>query len=110
MNLPLRPTQPEQGTIEVLDGGATLIATGGLAADPNDDTTLPGDVSIEMVADSTINGRYSGRVAIDDVGFAIDYFWQVVTPEHIIGYLSSTFSQEGVTCSVYRGFELTYAG
>jgi hypothetical protein len=34
----------------------------------------------------------------------------VVTDEFIVGYLTSTFSAEGVTCTIYRPYELVYTG
>lgn len=39
----------------------------------------------------------------------INYVWQVVTDEYVVGYLTSSFTAEGVTCTVYRPYELRYA-
>ncbi|MDX1688094.1 MAG: hypothetical protein R3248_08950, partial [Candidatus Promineifilaceae bacterium] len=91
----------ENGVLEVLDGGQTVVGTG-----------LEEGVSITMTADPTINGRYSGSFEGSEQGVpvTIDYFWQVVTDEHIVGYLTSSFTSEGVTCSVYRSFEMFYNG
>ena len=91
----------ENGVLEVLDGGQTVIGTG-----------LEEGVSITMTADPTINGRYSGSFEGSEQGVpvTIDYFWQVVTDEHIVGYLTSSFTAEGVTCTVYRSFEMFYSG
>lgn len=91
----------EDGVLEVLDGGQTVIGTG-----------LEEGVSITMNADDNINGRYSGSFEGTEQGvpITIDYFWQVVTDEHIVGYLTSSFTAEGVTCSIYRSFEMFYTG
>jgi hypothetical protein len=34
----------------------------------------------------------------------------VVTDEHIVGFLTASVTSEGVSCEVYRSFELTYTG
>jgi len=98
-SIPGSPT--ENGVLEVLDGGQTVIGTG-----------LEEGVSITMNADPNINGRYTGSFEGSEQGvpITIDYFWQVVTDEHIVGYLTSSFSAEGVTCTIYRSFELFYSG
>lgn len=92
---------PETGTMEVLDGGATVIGTG-----------ISEGVSITMNADPAITGRYTGSVQATEEGvpITIDYYWQVVTDEYIVGYLTSTVTAEGVSCSIYRPYELRYAG
>ena len=99
----MAPSPPESGEIEVLDDGATVIATG---------LEESADVSITMTADPAITGRYYGSFGAtqDGVPIVIDYYWQLVTDEHIVGYLTSSFSSEGVTCSIYRPFELFYTG
>lgn len=93
----------ESGEIEVLAGGATVIASG---------VSGGAQVDITMNADAAIAGRYAGSFQATEQGVpvTIDYYWQLVTDEHIVGYLTSTFSAEGVSCSVYRPFELRYAG
>ena len=40
----------------------------------------------------------------------MNYFWQVVTEEYIVGYLTASVTAEGVTCTVYRPYELVYSG
>jgi hypothetical protein len=101
--LPLPASSPESGTIEVKDGGQTLVGTGleeGQAA------------SITLHADPEIVGRYTGSIQGREQGVpvTIDHFWQVVTDEYIVGYLTASVTAEGVTCTVYRPYELRYAG
>jgi hypothetical protein len=102
-SLPVPASPPESGTIEVLDDGMTVVGTSLSDA--------PGE-AIALTADPTINGRYTGSFdGIEEgVPVVIDYYWQVVTDEYIVGFLTSDFTQEGVTCSVYRPFELFYTG
>ena len=101
MAIPAEP--PEPGEIQVLDGGATVIASG---------VSGSAGVDITMNADPALAGRYSGSFQATEQGvpITIDYYWQLVTDEYIVGYLTSTFSAEGVSCSIYRPFELRYAG
>jgi hypothetical protein len=37
-------------------------------------------------------------------------FWQLVTDESVVGYLTASVTSGGVTCSVYRSYEMTYTG
>ena len=68
--------------------------------------------SITLRADPEIRGRYSGTFEGTEQGVpvTIDYFWQVITDEYIVGYLTASVTAQGVTCTVYRPFELTYTG
>jgi hypothetical protein len=92
---------PETGTMEVLDGGATVIGTG-----------LAEGVSITMNAEPAITGRYTGSFEGTEQGVpvTINYFWQVVTDEYVVGYLTSEVTAEGIACSIYRPYELRYMG
>jgi hypothetical protein len=65
-----------------------------------------------MTADPEGRGRYTGSAGGTEQGIpvTIDYFWQVVTDEYVVGYLTASFASEGVTCTVYRSFELRYVG
>ncbi len=103
MALAIPASPPESGVLEVLDGGATVIGTGLEDAQ---------GVSITMNASPEITGRYSGQFSATEQGvpITIDYFWQVVTDEHVVGFLTSSFTAEGVTCSIYRSFEIFYTG
>ena len=44
------------------------------------------------------------------VPVTINYFWQVVTDEYIIGYLTASLTYQGVTCTVHRPYEMRYTG
>jgi hypothetical protein len=101
LDIPASPS--ESGVLEVLDGGQTVIGTGLETAQ---------GVSITMEAAPEITGRYTGSFdgVEQGVPVTIDYFWQVVTDEHIIGFLTSSLTSEGVTCSIYRSFEMFYTG
>jgi hypothetical protein len=94
---------PEQGTIEVQDGGRTLVGTS-----LQEDQTAP----VVMTADPEVAGRYTGAFegAEQGVPVTINYVWQVVTDEYVVGYLTASLTAEGVTCSVYRPYELSYTG
>jgi hypothetical protein len=103
MDLSIPASPPESGILEVLDGGKTLVGTG-----LEDASGAP----ITMYASETINGRYTGAFegAEQGVPVTINFFWQLVTDEHIIGFLTSSFTSEGVSCAVYRSFEMFYTG
>jgi len=92
----------ESGTLEVRDGGETVIGKG-----LSDETA---DVTVHRVAG--LSGRYAGSVGGSggDIPMTIDFNWQLVTGEWIVGYLSSEVSQSGMTCKMFRTFELRYAG
>jgi hypothetical protein len=100
LDIPASP--PERGTLEVLDGGRTVVGS----------SLQEGEAPVTMTADPEVRGRYVGSVGGTEQGIpvTIDHFWQVVTDEYIVGYLTSSFSAEGVTCTVYRSFELRYVG
>jgi len=101
-SLAIPASVPEIGFLEVLDGGATLIGR----------PVNPGDAPVTMTADAGILGRYTGAFTASEAGqtITINFFMQVVTDEYIVGYLTSTFGAEGVTCTVFRSFDLRYAG
>jgi hypothetical protein len=102
MSLDIPASPPENGIIEVSDGGRTLIGTG-LQED---------QATITLRADPEISGRYSGAFDGMEQGVpvTINYFWQVVTEEYIVGFLTASVTSEGITCNVYRPYELTYTG
>jgi hypothetical protein len=102
MNLAIPASAPENGILEVLDGGQTVIGTG----------LQENQASITMRANPQITGRYSGAFEGTEQGVpvTIDYFWQVVTDEYIVGFLTSSFTSEGVTCNIYRAYEMNYTG
>ena len=89
--------------MEVLDGGRTVVGSG-----LQEDQSVP----ITMSADPAIRGRYTGAIdgVEQGVPITINFFWQVVTEEYIVGYLSSSFTSEGASCTLYRPYELSYIG
>jgi hypothetical protein len=99
LDIPASP--PDSGVLEVLDDGETIIGTGIEDAQ---------GVSITMNADPNYIGRYTGSFQGQEQGVpvTINYFWQLVTDEHIIGYLTSSVTSEGITCTVYRPYEMFY--
>jgi hypothetical protein len=100
LDIPASPA--ESGIIEVLDGGQTLIGSG-LQED---------EASITMNAEAEITGRYAGAFEGKEQGVpvTINYYWQVVTDEYIVGFLTASVTSEGVSCEVYRSYELNYTG
>lgn len=103
MGLPIAASPPETGVLEVLDGGNTLVGTGLQDAQ---------GASITLRADPNINGRYTGTFQGMEQGVpvTINYFWQVVTDEYIVGFLTASVTAEGVSCAVYRSFEMHFSG
>jgi len=98
---PLTPNQ-DRGTLEVRDGGRTVVGTG-----------FSGDTAaITMRATPGITGRYAGSFggSQDGIPMTIEFFWQLVTDEWIVGYMTSTYSSSGMTCNMFRTYELRYAG
>jgi hypothetical protein len=102
-SLAIPASPPESGSIDVQDGGRTLVGTS-----LQDDQTAP----VVMTADADLVGRYTGAFDGMEQGVpvTINYVWQVVTDEYIVGYLTSSFTAQGVTCEVYRPYELRYSG
>jgi hypothetical protein len=100
LDIPASP--PERGTIEVLDGGRTVVGR----------SLQKDEAPITLSADPEIIGRYTGAVGGTEQGIpvTINYSWQVVTDEYVVGYLTASFTDQGVTCTVYRSYELRYAG
>lgn len=101
INKNLKPSR-ESGVLEVLDGGGTIIGTG----------LSEGTAPITMHAVAGITGRYAGNVGgtQDGIPMTIEFFWQLITDEWISGYLTSQVSQQGMTCNMFRPFELKYSG
>jgi hypothetical protein len=102
MTLDIPASPPESGILEVLDGGQTVIGSG-LQED---------EASITMMAYPEITGRYTGAFEGTEQGVpvTINYYWQVITEEHIVGFLTASVTSEGVSCEVYRSYEMTYTG
>jgi hypothetical protein len=100
LDIPASP--PERGTIEVLDGGRTVVGR----------SLQEDEAPITLSADPEIIGRYTGAVGGTEQGIpvTINYSWQVVTDEYVVGYLTASFTDQGGTCTVYRSYELRYVG
>lgn len=98
---PLKPST-ESGTLDVSDDGLTVVGTGFSA----------GTAPVTMQAVPAINGRYWGTVggSQDGIPMTIEFVWQLVTDEYIVGYLTSTVSQSGMTCRMFRTYDLRYTG
>lgn len=98
---PLTPSQ-DSGTLEVNDDGSTVVGRGFSAS----------TATITMHAVSPINGRYQGSFggSQDGIPMTMNFFWQLVTDEWIVGYLTSTYSASGMTCRIFRTYDLRYAG
>lgn len=101
LSIPANP--PETSILDVQDGGQTIIGSGLLEVQ---------GVSIVMNANPSINGRYTGSFQGMEQGvpITINYVWQVVTDEYIVGLLTATATSEGVCCTVYRSFEMDLNG
>lgn len=101
MDMPLKAST-EDGTIKVKNCGWTIVGTG-MA-----DDTAP----LEMHAVDRDSGRYLGEVggSQDGIPMTIKFDWALRSETWIEGSLSSTVSQQGMTCTMSRSFELRYAG
>jgi hypothetical protein len=101
--LAIPASSPENGVMDVLDQGQTVIGTGIANAQ---------EESITMQADQKISGRYTGSFNGFEQGVpvTVNIFWQLVTDEYIVGFLTANFNAKGVSCNVYRSFEIMYIG
>ena len=101
VNMPLSPSQ-ESGVLEVTDCGWTVTGTG-MAED-----TAP----LTMHAVDGTSGRYTGTVGgvQDGIPMNIEFSWQLKSEEWIVGELHSEVTQQGMTCTMSRPFELKYGG
>jgi hypothetical protein len=100
-NAPLQPGS-DQGVLQVLDGGDRLLAEA-MAADE-------ADVPFQRI--EGIAGRYYGSVGgeFEEIPMVIHFYMQVVTDTYMVGFLRSEHSEQGMTCRMYRPFDLRYAG
>lgn len=101
LNIPLEPVR-DSGTLDIRNGGQTIFGDG-LGSDTEDITmqSIPG-----------LTGRFAGTVSGSPGGvpMSIDYYWQLVDDEWIIGYLTSHVDTQGLTCNMFRTYELRYTG
>lgn len=95
------PSPPETGLITVSEDGQEIYGEGLQDAQ---------GATITLSANPDITGMFSGSIAGSQEGtpITIHYFMQLVVEDYIIGYLASTFTSEGLTCTVYRSFEMEY--
>jgi len=103
MSMNMAEIPPEPGTLTVSEDGQEIVGAGLLDSQ---------GVPVIMNAASEIKGRFTGVFdgAHEGIPVEINYYWQVITQEYIVGYLTSSFTQQGTTCKVYRPFELVYDG
>lgn len=99
--LPAGP--PDTDFIDVAADGLSLVGSG--VADA-------GLVEITLFVDPVINGRFVGSLELvqDGTPVTINYFWQVVTPEYVVAFLTSAVTAEGISCSLYRPFYMEFVG
>jgi len=102
-SMTIPPSPPEAGTLTILDDGRSILAEGLDASE---------GAPITMTAHPEIIGYFTGTFDATQGGvpITIQYYWQLVTEEYIVGYLTSSYSAGGVSCSIYRPFELRYTG
>lgn len=102
-SMTIPPSPPESGTLTILDDGQSILAEG---------LDVSEGVPIMMTADPEITGYFTGTfdATQEGVPITIEYYWQMVTEEYIVGYLTSSYTAGGITCNIYRPFELHYTG
>ena len=92
----------QSGTIDVQDGGQTLVAEG-----------FGEDLAtIIMHAVPGRTGRYRGSVGGTQLGvpMIINFCWQLITDRSITGYMRSEVAVQGVVCNMSRDFMLRSEG
>ncbi|MDX1421086.1 MAG: hypothetical protein R3181_14060 [Rubricoccaceae bacterium] len=97
MTLPLAPASGT-GTLDIRDGCATVYA------EDLGEGTAP--ITMRRSPDC----RYRGTVGGEEGGIPMEihFTWDIQDPEHITGNLESTVSEQGMTCTMARTFELRY--
>lgn len=93
----------EQGVLEVLEAGQRIEAIG------------IGEIKtavFNMNADDKIVGRYVGVTEFSQSGrtISVEYAWQVVDVDFMIGKLTSSATSQGVTCTFTRPYTMTFDG
>lgn len=99
--MPLAPSQAT-GTIDVQDGGQTLVGTG----------FGEGTAPVTMHAVPGLTGRYQGSVGgmSEGIPMTINFCWQLITDRWITGYLKSEVKEQGMVCNMSRDFEMRSGG
>ena len=100
MSMPLKPSQ-EPGNLVHRDCGRTVIGSGF-----SDDTA---DIVMRAVDQS--GSRYVGTVggSQDGIPMTIDFEWHLQSDSFITGSLYSQVTQQGMTCTMSRPFEMRFA-
>jgi len=65
------------------------------------------DIQMHLQPDCSWKGSFGGT---RDIPATIDFHWTLESQTRITGNLSSNFSQQGMSCSVSRTFELDFGG
>lgn len=99
MTLPLAASSGT-GTMEIQEDCSTVVARGM----SEDEAT--------MIMRVTDDCRYMGTVggSQDGIPMTIEFTWYVQDEESITGDLKSTVAQQGMTCNMSRGYELSFDG
>jgi hypothetical protein len=92
---------PETGTIAVSEDGKEIKGTG---------FGESGEETITLIADPEITGRFTGAAdsVMEGEPVTVEYYWQVVDEENIIGYLIASSQSGGVSCRYHRPFEIQF--
>jgi hypothetical protein len=101
VNMPLSPSQ-QTGTLEIQDCGWTVVGT----------PMAEGDAPLTMRAVDNSGSVYTGTVggSQDGIPMTIEFTWNLNSEEWIVGDLKSSVTQQGMTCTMTRPFELRYGG
>jgi hypothetical protein len=99
MAMPLAPSQ-EPGRLELRECGWTVLGSGF-----SDDTA-----DLTMRATDSSGKHYTGTIGgvQDGIPMNIDFTWTLESDSHITGSLYSQVSQQGMTCTMSRPFEMTF--
>lgn len=98
MAMPLAPAH-STGTLTP-NAGCTQILAQGMSDDE-------ADIQMHLQPDCSWKGSFGGT---RDIPATIDFHWTLESQTRITGNLSSNFSQQGMSCSVSRTFELDFGG
>lgn len=103
MKMAVSASSTKTGILEVLDDDQTVIGTSLLDAQAG---------SITMKAIPSMNGCYFGAFEGREQGdpVTINYYRQVVTDAYAVSFLTWCATVEGITCAIYRPFEMIYNG
>ena len=98
MNRKLKPVK-DNGVILVLEEDCSRIF--------GDSTTKKEeDMLMTRVEGNLFEGTIDGEE--EGIDMVIDVIWNIESPERVSGEMSSSTSQMGITCDLFRPFELTF--